>query len=165
MKTKKHKWIIGTMVVLIFSLNACKDDDEPLPQEMKRTYALASVSDPAINGKVTFTKVDASSTRVLIELEGTEAGDTHPAHIHANSASEGGPIVIDLSSVDGATGMSETTVTQRNDGTPINYEGLISFDGYVNVHLSPTVLSTLIAQGNIGSNQNENPGNGGNGGY
>lgn len=165
MKIGKHQWIIGTMVVLMVSLIACKEEDDPLPQEMKRTYALAPVSDPAISGKVTFTKVDASSTRVLIELEGTESGDMHPAHIHANSASEGGPIVIDLSSVDGATGMSETTVTQRNDGTAINYEGLLSFDGHVNVHLSPTVLSTLIAQGNIGSNQVGDPGDGGNGGY
>lgn len=153
------------MVILMFSLNACKDDDDPLPQELKRTYALAPVSDPDISGKVTFTKVDASSTRILIELVGTAAGETHPAHIHANSASEGGPIVIDLGAVDGATGMSEVTVTQRNDGTPINYEGLISFDGYVNVHLSPTVLSTLVAQGNIGSNQVGTPGDGGNGGY
>src|SRR5690606_12854866 len=117
-------------------------------------------SDPSISGQVTFTKIDASSTLILIELEGTTAGNTHPAHIHANSASEGGSIVIGLSSVDGATGMSETTITQEDDGTPITYEGLLTYDGYVNVHLSPSALSTLIAQGNIGSNDAGNPGAG-----
>ncbi len=63
---KKHKWIIGTMVILMFSLNACKDDDDPLPQELKRTYALAPVSDPDISGKVTFTKVDAKTNIILV---------------------------------------------------------------------------------------------------
>lgn len=165
MKKHRNYWILSTIVMMI-CITACKDDDDdPDPQEMKRTYALAPVSDPTINGKVTFTKVNTSSTLILIELTGTASGNTHPAHIHANSASEGGPIVIDLNSVDGASGRSETTVTQRNDGTLITYEGLLTFDGYVNVHLSPTVLSTLIAQGNIGSNQTVTPGNGGNGGY
>ncbi|HLU89524.1 MAG TPA: CHRD domain-containing protein [Cyclobacteriaceae bacterium] len=165
MKNLGNYWMACAMAALVV-FSSCKDEDEE-PRVLSRTYNLASVSDPAISGKVTFTKLDAGSTNILIELEGTSAGNTHPAHIHANSASEGGPIAIDLTSVDGATGMSETTVTQENDGTPVTYEGLLNYDGYVNVHLSPTMLSTLIAQGNIGSNEAgvPGPGSGNNNGY
>ena len=167
MKRQINYWSMGILTGAMIILGSCNDDAEEEPRELKRTYSLASVSDPSINGKVTFTKIDAGSTRVLIELTGTTAGNTHPAHIHENAASEGGPIAIDLSQVEGATGISETIVSQRNDGNAIAYEGLVNYDGHVNVHLSAMALSTLIAQGNIGSNQSGTgtPDNGGNGGY
>jgi hypothetical protein len=69
-----------------------------------------------------------------------------------NNASAGGAIVIDLANVNGVTGKSVKSVTQLNNGTAITYAQLITFNGYVNVHLSASSLGTLIAQGNIGSN-------------
>src|SRR5690606_17317999 len=151
MKTQINYWALGAMVAVI-CLAGCGNDDDEQPQEMKTSYTMGPVSDPGISGTITFTQVDAASTLVTIELNGTSSGDIHPTHIHANSSSEGGPIVIDLNSVDGATGISETTVTQLDNGTAITYEGLLTFNGHANVHLSSTMMSTLIAQGNIGSN-------------
>jgi len=151
MKKQLNYWIASSLLLLSVALTACEDDEDP-PQEIKTTYALGPVSDPAISGKITFTKISASSTLATIELDGTSSGNSHPSHIHLNSASEGGPIALSFTPVDGDTGRSETTVTQLDNGTAITYEGLLVFDGYVNVHLSPTAMSTLIAQGNIGSN-------------
>lgn len=151
MKKQLNYWIVGSLLLLTVAFTACKDDEDP-PEEIKTTYALGPVSDPAISGIITFTKINATSTLATIELTGTAAGDSHPSHIHLNSASEGGPIAISFTPVDGGTGRSETTITQLDNGTAITYEGLLVFDGYVNVHLSPTAMSTLIAQGNIGSN-------------
>lgn len=151
MKKQLNYWIISSLLLLSVALTACEDDEDP-PQEIKTTYALGPVSDPAISGKITFTKISSSSTLATIELDGTSSGNFHPSHIHLNSASEGGPIALSFTPVDGDTGRSETTVTQLDNGTAITYEGLLVFDGYVNVHLSPTAMSTLIAQGNIGSN-------------
>src|SRR5690554_6880696 len=150
---KKHLniWIISALVAIMIGFISCEDDEDPEP-EVKKTYTLNPVSDPAIHGEVTFTKLDAASTLVRIELMGTTAGNSHPAHIHANSAIEGGGIVVHFTAVDGASGVSETTVTALSDGTAISYEGLLAYDGHVNVHLSPSEMSTLIAQGNIGSN-------------
>ena len=116
------------------------------------TYPLNSVSDPDISGTVTFQKVGNDRTKVTIILEGTEAGNTHPAHIHFNDIATGGGIAVSLSPVKGASGRSITFVTQEDDGTPLTYEDLLVYDGYVNVHLSATQLSTIVAQGNIGSN-------------
>ena len=119
----------------------------------KKEYTLGPVSNPAINGKATFAKRKNGTTLVTVELTGTTAGNSHPSHIHANSAAQGGGIVIDLKNIDGATGLSLTSVTQQNNGTAITYDELLNFNGYLNVHLSAAVLGTLIAQGDIGQNE------------
>ena len=164
MKLKKVIGIVG--LLMAFSLFiGCDDDDEPQSQDQNKTsYSLGELESSGVSGTVTFTKVVDSATKIVIELSGTMEGDMHPAHIHSGNASTGGPIVVDFTPVDGATGMSETTVVQLNDGTPITYEELINFDGHVNIHKSATDLSVMIAQGNIGANatgQSPAPDNGG----
>jgi hypothetical protein len=91
-----------------------------------------------------------NTTAIVIRLSGTQAGGSHPAHIHLNTAAEGGGIVLDLNNVQGGTGYSETEVTKLNDGSAISYAQLLDYNGYVNVHLSAGNLATLVAQGDIG---------------
>lgn len=119
----------------------------------KLEYPLGPVSDPAISGTATFEKRKNGTTLITVDLTGTTAGNSHPSHIHANSAAQGGGIVIDLKNIDGATGLSRTSVTQLNNGTAITYDELLNFDGYLNVHLSSAALGTLVAQGDIGQNE------------
>jgi len=116
------------------------------------TYTLDSLAIPTISGEATFSQRNNGTTLVEIMLEGTPEGGEHPAHIHVNSAAEGGGIAISLTSVDGTTGMSRTQVAAFDDGTPITYEGLLDYDGYINVHLSAADLATIVAQGDIGAN-------------
>jgi hypothetical protein len=139
----------------ILLAGACDDDDESSPQLTgdTKTYTLNSVSDPAISGTVTFAERDDDQIVITIELDGTQPGVSHPAHIHMNTAAEGGGIILDLTSVDGATGMSETIVSALNDGSVVSYDDLLSLNGHVNVHESAANLSTLIAQGDIGKNE------------
>jgi hypothetical protein len=156
-----NKFISFRMIFLAFLLPlliSCRSDDEESPPVVEeREYTLNSLSDPEIFGTITFTKQDEGATLVRIVLEGTNPGNSHPTHIHANSASQGGPIMINLSNVDGESGISETVVSQLDNGTAIDYEGLLNFNGHANVHLSPAAMSTLIAQGDIGSNSEGNP--------
>jgi hypothetical protein len=114
---------------------------------------LGPVSNPAISGKATFEKRKNGTALVTVALTGTTAGDSHPSHIHANSAAQGGGIVIDLANINGTTGLSRTSVTKLNNGTAITYDELLNFNGYLNVHLSSANLGTLIAQGDIGQNE------------
>jgi major membrane immunogen (membrane-anchored lipoprotein) len=169
MKANVKVWTMSMLVAGVL-LVACNDDDNgPSSAMNEKTYTLAELDSSGVSGTVTFRKQNDSTTKVTVRLTGTQAGDSHPAHIHANAASEGGPIVLDFNPVDGASGMSETTVTKFNDGTPVTYEKLINYDGHVNVHKSAMELSIMIAQGNIGSNATGTSGNGGNtgnnGGY
>ena len=88
-------------------------------------------------------------------LVNTPDGGMHPAHIHNNSAAVGGGIAFTFNTVNGDTGMSKTNVAMLDDDTAFGYADLLTFDGYINVHLSATQLGTIVGQGNIGSNSTE----------
>ena len=119
---------------------------------MNKTYPLNSVSNPSVSGSAIFAQRKNGTTLITLSLMGTTAGGDHPSHLHMNTAAAGGPIVLDLTNVSGATGKSLTQVAKLNDNSAITYTQLIAYNGYINVHLSVSNLSTLIAQGNIGSN-------------
>ena len=143
-----------TMGALTLMTLSCEEEDGPMmpdPTGNTMSYDLMSVSDPGISGTATFTELDDGSTQLIIDLNGTSRG-THPAHIHMNTAAEGGDIAVSLTPVDGSTGMSETIIETLDDGTSISYDQLLDFNGYINVHLSSSDLATLIAQGDIGQN-------------
>lgn len=116
------------------------------------TYSLDSIANPDIKGEATFYQRNNGTTLVELMVEGTPSDGMHPAHIHANTAAEGGGIVISLTTVNGATGISRTQVGAFDDGTTITYEELVAYDGYINVHLSAEELGTIVAQGDIGAN-------------
>jgi len=144
--------------IFFITITACSSDDEsgsldPMFTGNSEEYSLFSKSDPGITGIVTFAEREDGITVITIELNGTSAGGDHPTHIHANTAAEGGTILLDLTNVDGSSGMSVSEVSTLNDGSSVSYNDLINFDGYVNVHLSSSDLGTLIAQGDIGVNE------------
>ncbi|MFT6873542.1 MAG: hypothetical protein ACJAVN_002562 [Roseivirga sp.] len=147
----KAKHILSMMLIGVLSLSlvSCDNDDDPV---RSIEYTLNAVAVPDISGTATFTELEDGSTQVVVSLQNTPAGGSHPGHIHIGSAAVGGGIAISLTAVDGATGMSTTIITMQNDQTPISYEELLSFDGYINIHLSSNELGTIVAQGNIGSN-------------
>jgi hypothetical protein len=165
MKQFQRFCIIGLLVTNVFYFTSCDDDDENSSQKNERTYALDSLSNSGVSGTVMFKKQNAQTTLVTLQLSGTQAGSTYPAHIHSGAAGSGGPIVVNLTPVDGSTGKSETMVTELNDGTDMTYEQLIDFDGHVNVHQSATQMDVIIAQGDIGSNSNGMDNSSGGSGY
>src|SRR4051812_25534544 len=115
MKENVKYWVASMLVAGVF-LAACNNDDNgPSSAMNEKAYSLAELDSSGVSGTVTFRKQNDSTTKVTVRLTGTQAGNSHPAHIHANAASAGGPIVLDFNPVDGATGMSETMVTKFND--------------------------------------------------
>ncbi len=115
-------------------------------------YNLDERAVEGISGTATLAQRKNGNSLLTLDIEGTPPDGLHPAHIHANTAAEGGDIVISLASVDGATGMSMKTIRSFDDGTPVTYEELLDFDGYINVHLSANALGTIVAQGDVGQN-------------
>ena len=147
------------LMFLSIAIVACDDDDdepanpiEPTPTGRSVTYDLNELAVEDISGTAKFIELSDNSTTVEINLENTPDGGQHPAHIHFNTAAEGGGIAITLGTVDGSTGMSTINFNQLNDGTAITYEDLLDYDGYINVHLSADELGTIVAQGDIGQN-------------
>ena len=132
-------------VVLTITTSSCKKDS-PAPTT---TYQLKTKDQLGVYGTVKFTQLNSTSTTIDIVLTGSDA-TSHPAHIHLNSAIEGGAIAISLNPI--VNGKSTTLVSTLDNLTTVNYSQLIAFDGYLNVHESDTNLSTIIAQGDIGGN-------------
>ena len=149
---KLNSFLCLLIAGLTLFIGCSKDDSMPQLTGMTKQFTLVSKSNPGVSGTVTFAKRDDNATLITVQLMGTSAGASHPAHIHANTAAETGGIVLDLTSIAGASGKSETVVKTLKDGSSVTYEQLITLNGYVNVHLSSSDLATLIAQGDIGQN-------------
>ncbi|MEX0812986.1 MAG: CHRD domain-containing protein [Chitinophagales bacterium] len=152
MTIRKNFFAAFSIFALLFLVLAsgCKKDDEVEDKPMRQVSYDMKVKDVlGVSGKVTFIE-RANSTTIEIELNGVSDGN-HPAHIHFNSAVETGGIAVTLSSVDG-NGESTTSVTHLDDNTPITYDELIAFNGYINVHQSASNLGVIVSQGDIGGN-------------
>lgn len=150
--TMKLKLLLS--LILFGVLFNCESDENTdiLNQRDTKVYDLGSVSDPAITGFATFIENTNGTVTVELELSNTIEGEMHPAHLHFNTAAETGAIALTLGTVSGISGKSTVTVSALDDGTPIDYNTLRNFDGYINVHQSESDLNTLVAQGDIGQN-------------
>jgi len=137
---------------LITSCNEDEDFNLPLPNGNTTVFDLNEKAVTGISGKATFVENEDASITVVLDISGTPANGVHPANIHFNSALEGGAIALSFNPVDGNNGKSVTTFTTLDDGTPVSYNDMINFDGYINVHLSEDDLGTIVAQGDIGQN-------------
>ena len=115
------------------------------------TYDLEERDLTNASGTLTFKERLNGEALAVFDLIGTPSGGMLPAHIHANDAATGGPIIFTLNMVNGTTGSSETNVEMLDNGTSFMYNDVLTINGYVNVHFESN-LALLIAQGNIGSN-------------
>jgi hypothetical protein len=148
-----------------FMLVGCDSNDSDMEEEQSLrsvSYSLQAQSNDGaipdgVSGTVTFWEVNPNQTLVTLELDdgATETSVAHPAHIHENSAGEGGGIAIYLTPIDGSGGEGTSArIVQQS------YDTLVNFDGYVNIHESVANLGTVVAQGNIGANAEGDEGEG-----
>jgi hypothetical protein len=144
------------LVLPIVILMGCSSDDNitPIPStQISTTYTISSIYDNNVNGTAKFIKNDDNSTTVELKLTGIPTGEPHPASINYNTAAEGGTVAITLGTVSDVTGYSTISFSTLDNGTPITYDELIGFDGYVNVLYSVDQPDNIIAQGDIGQNE------------
>lgn len=152
----KNVMKLALMLLISINFTSCSSDDDGVvigPTGESKTYILSSVADPSISGTATFIENNNNTTTIELDINGTPSDGMHPAHIHFNTAAEGGDIALTLGTVDGSTGFSSITTNELNNGTMITYDELLDFDGYINVHLSADELGTIVAQGDIGQNE------------
>jgi Cu/Zn superoxide dismutase len=152
------------LMTISFVLASCSSSDDgylapvdpidPEPTELNsKSYNLGAVGDSGISGTARFIEKSDATLSIELTLQNTAEGDAHPAHVHFNTAAEGGDIALSLETVIGGEGKSTTTFTTLTDGTAITYAELLDFNGYINIHLSATETATLLAQGDVGQNE------------
>lgn len=119
-----------------------------------KSYVLSAVGIFGVSGTALFEKRVNGNTLVTISLEGTIAGETYPASINLGSIESvgGGPVVKLMSNVDGTTRKGYTNIRTLDSGVSITYDNWLEYDGYINIYQAPIGLTTIISQGNIGSN-------------
>ncbi len=118
-----------------------------------KTFELAAFATNGVSGTATFSSHSDNTLSVALNLSNATAGAMHPAHIHFNTAAEGGDVALTLGTVNGDTGKSTVSFTALDDGSAITYAELVDFDGYINVHLNENALGDLVVQGDIGQNE------------
>ena len=153
-----RKKLLSLLIMIPFIFVSCSSDDDgyvnpPSTELNSKIYNLGTEGNFGVSGTAKFIENSDATLSIELDLQNTPTGGNHPAHIHINTAAEGGGIALTLEAVNGDTGKSKTTFTNLDDGTAITYQGLLDFNGYINVHLSATELSTLVAQGDIGQNE------------
>ena len=150
MKMKSSLSILALSLALVFT--GCNKDDVAEAVILQSVeYQIYDVSNSGLSGTATFTQEDNGSTHVLIELEGSYTA-TNPAFIRFNSAAEGGSVAITLKVCE--CSISNTTITQLDNGNPITYEGLLGLNGHVTIHADSSDQSAILAVADIGSNAN-----------
>ncbi len=120
------------------------------------TYMLNTINPYGVSGTALFEKRENGNTLLTISLSGTIAGEFFPATINLSSIATigGGPVKKTLSSVNGTTGKSYTTIRKLDDGLNITYDNLKVYDGYINIYQTEIGYNNIISQGDIGSNVN-----------
>jgi hypothetical protein len=117
-------------------------------------YTLQKMGAYNVSGIALFEKRENGNTLVTIDLDGTIAGEVYPASINLSSVSTigGGPVTKTLSSVNGNTGKSYTTIRLLDGGLAISYDNWMIYNGYINIYQVAVKFENIISQGNIGSN-------------
>ncbi len=157
---KHFKKYFGLLfLVIAFGCSKSEDADvnnpdsegpiEEIPMDPERVdYNLLSANNSGVTGTASFIPNDDGTTTIYIELFG-DTDELHPVTINYGDVESGGAIAITLEVCECA--ISETVVTQLDNGTPVTFVELMTFDGHLNIYQSPTD-GTLIAVANIGSN-------------
>jgi hypothetical protein len=122
--------------------------------ETNVTYKLDTIGAYSVSGTARFEERENGNSLVTLTLSGTIAGEFYPATINLSSVSTigGGPVTKTLSSVNGTTGKSYTTIRKLNNDLNITYDNWLVYNGYINVYQTAVDFGNIISQGNIGSN-------------
>jgi uncharacterized surface protein with fasciclin (FAS1) repeats len=110
-------------------------------------YAVNAVGGSGVSGSVLVADYGFENAVVTILLRGTVAEGSHPTHFHLGNCDSDGEIVVPLENVNGATGLSITSMTAP-------YDIVVEGDHYLNVHLSDEAVDTIVACGEVGLNTN-----------
>ena len=110
------------------------------PTQKPFTMTLKSIKNSGQTGKALFEDVGGGKTKVTITMNG-QATSPQPAHIHTGSCVKSGNILYPLTSV--TNGTSETILNASIQAIQANGPTV------VNVHLSPSELSTIVSCGEL----------------
>ena len=126
-----------------------KNPEDLIPENVERAdYALLSTNGSNVTGLASLIRNEDDTATLFIKLENASEG-LHPATVNFGDTETGGSVAITLERCE--CEVSETLITQLDNGTPITFDELMVFNGHLNIYESPAD-DTIISQADIGSN-------------
>lgn len=145
-------------VIMLFFLMACgTDQDEGYYTQNFISYPLIPGSDFDFEGMVNIRELRIGGLEVELILSGEKTTEPYfyPAHLHFGAYDNPvAPMAQMLSPVDARSLSSITVITQLHDGSAMNFDRFINFDGHIKVHLAEDGpdYNTILVVGNVGAN-------------
>jgi hypothetical protein len=134
--------MLRTALVLVFAatvlLAGCGGDDEEFGGDLG--VPLAAQNDSGQDGEATLSEVDASTTRVVIDV-GNGPDNPQPAHIHRGSCENLDP--------EPAYGLENVVDGKSTTEVKVAMEDLVGQGFAVNVHKSADEAQVYVACGDI----------------
>ncbi|MEM8894035.1 MAG: CHRD domain-containing protein [Bacteroidota bacterium] len=112
------------------------------------SYEILTPNTTDVVGSINMEQRLNGQTLISLEMSGDLSTSSFSASIDQNSAAEDGVIVVALADI--IDGSSLTNVTSLEDGTAIQYNDLISYDGHVTIKDSS---GQIFGLGDIGGNE------------
>jgi hypothetical protein len=151
---------IALMGMLIVSCSKEKSfEDGHVAGELRiREYPLGIVGDSGTVGTIAIAENADSSVNILVTMNSSVRDTVHLLHLHNGSIENPGIIALPLTSVKGTGGPVQSVTTNITeimypDNSPreVNWDDLVNFTGFVDVHYSAAQPNLLVAQGEIGN--------------
>ena len=147
------------MLLLVAAVAACRSRVETNPSggsmdvDVSNSANVEEWGGP-LRGQASWSNITGRSTgreaggtlSVNVTLEGLPSGGTHPWHVHEGKCGDNGPIVGPPTAYPALRGGSDGRATAA---ASISVNLNEARDYYVNVHLSPSQLGTIIACGDF----------------
>ncbi len=142
-------YIIGLCCLLI----SCDSNDDFFGRSI--SYELVDISSSYQGGGTILIREQADGAMVIdIQIQPTGSGGLHPAHLHYGTYdTPDGEMAALLNPVDAQSGFSSTELSQLLDGTAIDFQGIMEFDGSIKIHMDDGAnKKVVLAAANIGIN-------------
>ncbi|KEO75870.1 hypothetical protein [Anditalea andensis] len=153
MQSKWSKIIVLWVIGIIWG---CSSEEEGIYTQNQVSYSLTAASDFDIQGMAHVRELRTGGIEIELVLEGLTSTEAYfyPSHLHYGPYdSPNAPMAQMLSPVDARTLVSKTVITTLHDGSIMDFNRFLSFDGHIKVHLAEDGpdYEVILAVGNVGA--------------
>lgn len=161
MFTKVKISLLIIAVVLIAACDSSSDGDSLYTgNEVNFELISGEFEGNTTSGNLTVKERTDGSAEIVILLNGVIKGASHPVHLHFGSLSDDGLVATYLNQIEEVEGVGQSTtlLSELDNGTAINYNSMLAFDGSVKIHFESTgeLKDIILGASNIGMNSAEN---------
>jgi hypothetical protein len=150
-----HRLILLVTFLFVLTLGACSDEEEDIYTGRMEAYQLEQTSEYDFSGVATVRELRKGGIEIQIQLTGpsTDAIYHYPAHLHHGDHRDfQAPMAQMLNPIDARVLLSITSLDKLADGSAMNFDRFLDFEGHIKIHLAEDGpdYEIILASGNVG---------------